>query len=45
MVLELAVAAECKFIVTCNERDFQGVEQFGIVAIRPKAFLEKIGAL
>ena len=45
MILELAVSAECQFIITYNVKDFQGVERFGIKAISPKTFLEKIGAL
>jgi putative PIN family toxin of toxin-antitoxin system len=45
MVLELAVTAECDFIVTFNVSDFQGVEQFGIGAVTPHEFLRKIGAL
>jgi putative PIN family toxin of toxin-antitoxin system len=44
-VLELAVAAQSKFIVTFNIRDFVGVEQFGIRAITPNDFLEEIGEL
>ena len=45
MVLELAVTAECDFIVTFNQRDFVGVEQFGLAALTPKEFLQKIGAV
>mgnify|MGYP001250152358 FL=1 len=30
MVLELAVAAECEYIVTYNARDFRGAERFDI---------------
>ncbi len=44
MVLELAVAGHCDFIVTYNRKDFAGSEQFGIQAITPQAFLERIGA-
>lgn len=43
MVLELAVKAECGWIVTFNVRDFAGVERFGIQALPPAAFLEEIG--
>ncbi len=42
MVLELAVAANCEYIVTYNLKDFKGVEQFGIEAITPKEFLQRI---
>jgi putative PIN family toxin of toxin-antitoxin system len=45
MVLELAVAASCDFIVTFNQRDFQGAEKFGLQVIAPKEFLEIIGEL
>jgi len=45
MVLELAVTAECNFIVTFNQRDFAGVEQFGLSTLTPKGFLQKIGAV
>ena len=44
-VLELAVAARCRYIVTYNQRDFVGVEKFGIEAITSKDFLKKIGEL
>ena len=44
-VLELAVAAECDYIVTFNQWDFVGVENFGIRAITPKEFLSVIGEL
>jgi predicted nucleic acid-binding protein len=45
MILELAVKAECEFIITYNTRDFAGVEQFGIQTLEPGAFLQRIGAL
>jgi putative PIN family toxin of toxin-antitoxin system len=45
MVLELAVTAQCDFIVTYNTRDFVGVERFALQAIEPGAFLRHIGAL
>jgi hypothetical protein len=45
MLLELAVKAQCEHIVTYNLRDFVGVERFGIEAIEPGAFLQRIGAL
>ena len=43
MILELAVAAGCSRIVTYNKSDFEGVEDFGIRAIKPGAFLKEIG--
>lgn len=45
MVLELAVAARCKYIVTFNLKHFAGIEQFGIRAILPQEFLRRIGGL
>jgi putative PIN family toxin of toxin-antitoxin system len=45
MVLELAVAADCQYIVTFNIRDFVGSEQFGIQVVPPKVFLQHIGVL
>ena len=45
MVLELAVAAGCNYIVTYNLRDFQGAEQFGIRVVTAKEFLQDIGEL
>jgi putative PIN family toxin of toxin-antitoxin system len=45
MVLELAVAAQCDFIITYNKADFGGVERFGLRVVTPKEFLEEIGAL
>lgn len=45
MVLELAVTARCQYIVTFNQRDYKGIEQFNLKAIPPGQFLEKIGAL
>lgn len=44
MVLELAVASRCDYIVTYNEKDFEGVkEQFGISIVTPDEFLRQIG--
>jgi len=42
MVLELAVAAHCRFIVALNERDFRGSERFGVSAISPFQFLQQL---
>ena len=41
-VLELAVAAGCRFIVTHNVRDFRGAERFGIPVITPGEFLKSL---
>jgi len=45
MVLELAVAADCDFIVTFNKRDFHGADRFGLRVVTPKEFLVEIGEL
>ena len=45
MVLEVAVAARCNSIVTYNQRDFRGADQFGIQVIGPRTFLQEIGEL
>ncbi|MCI0608213.1 MAG: putative toxin-antitoxin system toxin component, PIN family [Anaerolineae bacterium] len=45
MVLELAVAAGCNFIITYNKQDFKNIEEFGIQAISPVEFLRMIGVL
>ena len=45
MVLELAVEAQCEYIVTFNLKDFAGCEQFGIAAVTPQEFLRLIGAI
>jgi len=43
MVLELAAAASCQFIVTFNARHFVGSEQFGVQIVTPREFLQWIG--
>lgn len=40
MVLELAFASGCRYVVTHNVKDFSGSEQLGIVALTPKQFLD-----
>jgi putative PIN family toxin of toxin-antitoxin system len=42
-ILELAVAAGSKYIVTYNRKDFQGAERFGIDVVEPRKILELIG--
>ena len=42
LVLELAVSANCEYILTHNIKDFRGSEQFGIRAVTPKEFLQII---
>ena len=45
MVLELAVEAQCDYIITFNQKDFVGSEQFGIKTVTPQKFLRKIGII
>jgi predicted nucleic acid-binding protein len=42
LILELAVAARCRYIVTHNLRDFRGTEKWGILAVSPADFLKLI---
>ena len=43
-VLELAFAANCRYLVTHNVADFRGSEQLGIEAMPPREFLKLIRA-
>lgn len=45
MVLELAVGASCRTVVTYNKRDFEGAEKFGIDVETAREFLQRIGEL
>ena len=45
MLLELAVKANCQYIVTYNKRDFQDVDKFGIKLTTAKEFLQIIEEL
>jgi len=45
MVLELAVASGCDYIISFNQKHFIGCEQFGIETVTPCEFLERIGRL
>ena len=42
MILELAVAAGCRYVVTHNVRDFRGTEQWGVAPVTPGDFLKLI---
>ena len=42
MVLELAFAAGCRYIVTHNVKDFRGSEQLGVTAVTPREFMKLI---
>ena len=44
-ILELAVAANAKYIITYNLKDFDESSKFNIKAIRPKDFLISIGEI
>ena len=43
MILELAVAGRCDFIVTYNVRDFKGAGQFGIKILMPGQLIKLLG--
>ena len=40
LVLELAFAARCRYILTYNLKDFARVEQFGVSVMTPQDFLD-----
>lgn len=42
LILELAVAAGCRYIITHNLRDFRGTERWGIAVVTPGGFLKAI---
>ena len=42
-ILELAVAAGAKYVVSYNRKDFQGIERFGIEVVGPRKILELFG--
>ena len=44
-VLELAVEAECNYIVTHNIKDFKNTKKFNLKAITPQELLRKIGEI
>lgn len=43
MVLELAAAADCDYIVTFNVKDFWGAQRFGAQPVTPKEFFRLEG--
>ncbi|MDZ7773194.1 MAG: putative toxin-antitoxin system toxin component, PIN family [Balneolaceae bacterium] len=45
MILELAVKAQCDYIITYNKRDFRGIHRFDIAVADAKEFLQIIGKL
>ena len=42
-ILEVALAGNCKYIVTYNKKDFYGIEAFGIKAVTPYEYLNEDG--
>jgi putative PIN family toxin of toxin-antitoxin system len=44
-ILDLAVLARCDYIITYNQKDFAGIERFGIQLLDPKTFLQAIGVI
>ena len=45
MLVARPVVADCDYIVTYNQRDFQGTETFGVKVIEPVQLLRTIGEL
>ena len=45
MVAELAVNADCDFIITYNQKDFAQLQNFKVKVIGPREFLERIGEI
>lgn len=45
LILELVVTARCSHIVTHNQKNFAGAEEFGLKVVTPKEFLQEIGEL
>jgi predicted nucleic acid-binding protein len=44
-ILELAVEANAKFIITFNKKDFIEAGQFGINILTPREYLKEIGEI
>jgi predicted nucleic acid-binding protein len=42
LIFELAVAANARYIITHNLRDFRGMEKWGIGAVSPSNFLKQV---
>jgi putative PIN family toxin of toxin-antitoxin system len=45
LVLELAVKAQSRYIITFNKKDFKNISKFGIKAVTPLEFLTERGLL
>jgi putative PIN family toxin of toxin-antitoxin system len=41
-MLELAVAARCRAVITHNIRDFEGAGRFGVAVLTPGAFVRQL---
>jgi predicted nucleic acid-binding protein len=39
------VKAQCGYLVTYNQRDFEGSEEFGIAVVTPGQLLHEIGVI
>ncbi len=44
-VLELAIESNSQYIITCNVKDFKGINKFDIKVISPKEFLSLLGEI
>jgi putative PIN family toxin of toxin-antitoxin system len=42
-IIEAALTANCKYIITYNKKDFLEVEQFGIRVLTPYNFMQRLG--
>jgi len=42
-IIEVALSANCKYIITYNKKDFIEVEQFGVKVLTPYDFIERMG--
>lgn len=45
LILELAVKANCRYIVTYNKQDFEGVDAFDVNIVDAREFLQILGGL
>ncbi len=45
LFLELAVEADCDYIISYNKSDFVGVDSFAIEVLSPEEFLIKVGII
>jgi putative PIN family toxin of toxin-antitoxin system len=42
-ILEVAITANCKYIITYNKKDFEKAKDIGIQAITPYEYMEMVG--